>query len=372
MTESVDKMENVLTGIPGDERYYAVYHYSSQFRDDWFGLGGSVRLNEHLSAGASMFVTVKSLRYSETLDIEAYSLNDSIYLYGEYVPFYVASSGYSEYLKYNDYRLTWKAGLVYESENFSVGLSLTTPSLGGIYSDGKRNSRITTQSNITNPETEQGVPDYIVADYKEKGEVKVGFKTPFSLAAGFNYHYPGTGRAFYTSVEYFGGIDPYRMVEAEESPDIGVDYGMGKVNYNEWLTYASGNRPVFNTAFGYSWTLRKDLLLMGGFRTDFNSKKNYDFGQFTDDNKVRSIDVNLYHLTCGLSANILGQDIITGIQYSVGHTWDQKQIADLSDPVEYLPEQGLALQGVPDYSAKSWYNAVSLYFGASFNFGGKD
>ena len=372
MTESVDKMENVLTGIPGEERYYAVYHYSSQFRDDWFGLGGSVRLNEHLSAGASMFVTVKSLRYSETLDIEAYSLNDSIYLYGEYVPFYVASSGYSEYLKYNDYRLTWKAGLVYESENFSVGLSLTTPSLGGIYSDGKRNSRITTQSNITNPETEQGVPDYIVADYKEKGEVKVGFKTPFSLAAGFNYHYPGTGRAFYTSVEYFGGIDPYRMVEAEESPDIGVDYGMGKVNYNEWLTYASGNRPVFNTAFGYSWTLRKDLLLMGGFRTDFNSKKNYDFGQFTDDNKVRSIDVNLYHLTCGLSANILGQDIITGIQYSVGHTWDQKQIADLSDPVEYLPELGLALQGVPDYSAKSWYNAVSLYFGASFNFGGKD
>jgi hypothetical protein len=350
MTESVDKMEDVLAGITGDERYFAVYHYSNQFRDDWIGIGGSVNLSEKLRAGGSMFVTIKSLKYSEALTIEAYSLNDSILLYGNYVPFYVASSQYSEYLKFNDYRLTWKGGLIYQTVNFSAGISVTTPSLGGIYSDGKRNSRIASQTNITDPESGEPVPDYIVADYKEKGDVKVGFKTPFSLAAGFNYHYPGTGRTFYTSVEFFGKVDPYRMVEADESPDIGVDYGLGSVKYNEW-------------------TLRKDLLLMGGIRTDFSYKKNFDYGQYADYNKTRTAEVNLYHLTCGLSANVLGQDIIAGLQYSVGHTKNQQQIANLSDPIEYIPERGLALQGIPQNDVTSWINSISLYFGASFNFG---
>ncbi|NTV84299.1 MAG: hypothetical protein HGA23_08380, partial [Bacteroidales bacterium] len=138
ISESVDRQIDVLTGIPGDERYFAIYQFSSQFRDDWIGMGGSVRLNEKLSAGVSMFVTIKSLSYSESLDIEAYSLNDSIYVDGNYIPFYVASSEYSEYLKFNDYRLTWKAGFLYRTDHYSFGLNLTTPSLGGIYSDGKR------------------------------------------------------------------------------------------------------------------------------------------------------------------------------------------------------------------------------------------
>jgi len=370
MTESVDKMEDVLTGIPGNERYFAVYHFNNQYRDDWIGIGGSVRLNESLSAGASMFVTVKSLRYSESLSIEAYSLNDTIFLNGQQEPFYVALSEYSEYLKFNDYRVTWKAGLVHNTETFSIGISLTTPSLGGIYSDGKRNSRNATQTNITDPATGNPVPDYIVADYKEKGDVQVGYKTPFSLAVGFNYHYPGTGRTFYTSLEYFGRIDAYRMVEADESPEIGIFNGTEKVSIDEWLTYVSGNRPLLNAAFGYSWTLTKDLLLMGGVRTDFSYKKNNDYGEFADYNKTRTIDVNLYHLTCGLSANVFGQDIITGIQYSVGHTRNKQQIANLSEPVEYLPDLGLALQGVPRNDATSWFNSISLYFGASFNWGG--
>jgi hypothetical protein len=370
MTESVDYRIDVLTGIPDEERYYAIYHHSSQFRDDWFGVGGSVNLTDRLSAGGSMFLTVKSLKYAESLDIEAYSLNDSIYLYNEYVPFYVAAFKTSEYLKFNDYRLTWKGGLVYKSEIFNIGISITSPSLGGIYSDGKRDSRTATQSNITNPETGEPVPDYFVADFKEKGDMKVGYKTPFSVAAGFNYHHPDKGRTFYTSVEFFSRVDPYRMVEAEESDEIGADDESGEIPSNEWLSYVNGNRSLLNAAFGYSWTLKKDLMLMGGFRTDFNYKKNLNYEEYSDYNKTQTINVNLYHLTCGLSANILGQDIITGVQYSIGHTKDQRQIANLSDPVEFIPEENLALQGIPIYEAKSWYNSISLYFGASFNFGG--
>jgi hypothetical protein len=109
---------------------------------------------------------------------------------------------------------------------------------------------------------------------------------------------------------------------------------------------------------------------MAGFRTDFNYQKNLDFGEYENYNKVENLDLDLYYITCGLSWNVLGQNIITGLQYSVGRTDDQKQIANLSDPVEYSPVERLPLQGDPDNSMVSVFNAISLYFGASFNFGG--
>jgi hypothetical protein len=370
ITQSVNDQVDVLTGLPGNERYFALYQYENQFRDDWIGFGGSVKLNEKLSLGGSMFVTVKSLSYNQSLDIEAYPLNDSIVVNDVEIPFYVAAYEKSEYLKFNDYRLTWKAGLLYKAENYSVGFSITTPSLGGIYSDGKRVTRSEKQSNITDPDSGEPVPDYIVVDYKEKKDVKVSYKTPFSIAAGFNYYMPAVKQIFYTSAEYFFGIEPFRMVESEESTGIGPEYLAEKMLYSDWLTFVSGARPVFNFAFGSSWSLKKDLLLMYGFRTDFNSRKNLDYGQYADYNKMESFNVDRYNVTCGLSWNILGQDIITGIQYTLGHTKDQQQLVNLSDPVEYNPVDNTTLQGTLTNDMSSWYNSISLYFGASFNFGG--
>jgi hypothetical protein len=371
ITQSVDDRVDILTGIPGDERYFAFYQNSNRFRDDWIGMGGSVKLNDRLYAGISMFVTIKSLEYTHAMDIEAYSLNDSVFVDNEYVPQYVAAYESSSYLKFNDYRLTWKAGLLYNAENFSFGLSFTTPSLGGIYSDGKRITRKEKQSNITNPDNGEPLPDYVIVDYKEKKDVKVSYKTPFSLAAGITYKFPDRKRTLYSSVEFFSKTQPYRMVEAEESQDISTGNAPNDLLYNEWLSYASGARPVFNAAIGYSWAVKKDLMLMGGFRTDFNFKKNLDYGEFADYNKVQSINVDLYHITCGLSWNILGQDIITGIEYTVGRNKDQKQIANLSDPVEYNTFDNLPLQGIINNDMTALYNSISLYFGASFNFGDK-
>jgi hypothetical protein len=371
VTVSVDNRVDILTGIPGDERYFAFYQNSNHFRDDWIGMGGSVKLNDRLYAGISMFVTIKSLDYTNTMDIEAYSLSDSIFVDNEYVPYYVAAYESSSFLKFNDYRLTWKAGLLYKTENFSFGLSLTTPSLGGIYSDGKRVTRKEKQSNITNPDTGEPLPDYVIVDYQEKKNVHVSYKTPFSLAAGITYKFPDRKRTLYGSVEFFSKTDPYRMIEAEESPDISSGFEPYEVLYSEWLSFVSGARPVFNAAIGYSWTVKKDLLLMGGFRTDFNYMKNLDYGEFEGYNKVQSINVNLYHITCGLSWNILGQDIITGIEYTVGRNKDQQQIANLSDPVEYNTIDNLPLQGIRTNDMTSLYNSISLYLGASFNFGDK-
>jgi hypothetical protein len=371
LNQSVDKRIDILTNIQGNERYYAYYKYSDQFHDDWIGGGGSVKLNENLFVGISMFVAIKSANYTNSLDIEAYSLKDSIFINNEYVPFYSASYQRSEYLKYNDYRLLWKAGIYYKLENVSIGFSLTTPSIGKIYSDGKRVTRQEKQNNITQPGTGEPVPDYVIADYKEKGEMQVNYKTPFSAAAGITYSIPEKQRTLYFSFEYFSGIDPYRMVEADESPDIAGGIEFQGSFQTDWLTYLGGARALMNAAIGYSWTLKKDLRLMAGFRTDFNSRKNFDNGNYENLKRVQNINTDLYHISGGLSWTVFGQNIITGLQYTVGSNKNQQQIANLSNPVEYNPTESLPLQGTPNNNMKSLYNSVSLYFGASFNFGGK-
>lgn len=368
VTSSIDKKINVLTNSPGDDRYFAFYNYRNQFRDDWIGFGASTKLNDRFIIGMSMFTCLKSLKYTNSIEIDAYPLSDSVKVAGNNNSFYVAGYEENYYLKFNNYRLLWKAGLLYKWESLSIGLAITTPSVG-VYSDGKRVERHQGQSNITDPVTGEPMPDYLFADYEEKDSVKVSFKTPFSVSAGMTYDFNNGRRVLYLSMEYFFAVDPYRMVEANESELSGS--GFEGDQYSDWLTYASGAKPVFNFAFGYSWTLNEKLLLKSGFRTDFNYQKNLDFGDFAGYSTVQKINLDRYYLTSGLSWEIFGQDIITGIQYSFGKSKDQKQIVNLSDPVEYNLTEQKALQGTRTNDMTTSLNAIVFYLGFSLNFGEK-
>ncbi|MEI7726625.1 MAG: hypothetical protein WCK09_16065 [Bacteroidota bacterium] len=366
--KSVDERKHVLTGIPGDDRYMAYYQYYSKFRDDWIGIGTSRKIGSRLFLGMSMFATIKTLKYRHALDIQAYPLNDTASIAGAGNTFHAAGYVESNYLKFNDYRLMWKIGVIYKWKSVSIGLTVTTPSVG-VYSDGKRVQHMEQQSNITNPETGLPMSDYLINDYEEKGNVKVSFNTPFSVAAGLTYNFRDGRRILYLSMQYYSGIDPYKMVEAEESPLMTSENGGEQ--FSDWLTYVNGAKPVFDVALGYSWTLSEKLMLKAGFRTDFNYQKNLDFGQLGGNSKIRKTNLDLYYLTCGLSWVIFGQDIITGIEYSFGRSANQTQIANLSDPVEYNFTEQKALQGTRINNATSTYNALILYLGFSLNFGEK-
>ena len=344
VTQSVNYNTDVLTNLPGEEHYYSYFQYQNIYRDDWFGFGGSINLSNSLSMGASMFLTVKSLEYNYMADIEAFPL-DSVFVDDEFVPFYSANYQKMEYLRFNDYRLLWKLGVLFKRERFSIGLNITTPSIGGIYSDGKEVMHKEKQSNITFPETGEPLPDYIFADYSEKKDIFVNAKSPLSIAVGLTWFVPDESKKFYATIEYFAGIDSYKIVEAEESPWIssGSDFGSG--DFNDWLTFKDGFKPVLNAAVGYRWNIKENLELMTGFRTDFSYRKNLD--DFPDDlNKsIRGMDLDVYHLTGGLSWRVLGQDLITGFQYTIGREKNQKQLINLSDPVEYNLDEMAPLQG---------------------------
>jgi hypothetical protein len=367
LTTSVEENIDVLSGQPGNERYFVLFNYSNHYRDDWFGFGGSWKVNNKLSLGGSMFVTVRQTKYRYSMDIEAFPNRDS--LDPEWgVDFYSASFQSSDVLKFNDYRLLWKGGILYRHKGVSVGLSITTPSVGGIYSDGKEVSKKQKQSNISLPETGEPLPDYIIVDYKEKKDVAVNAKSPLSIAAGITYRLPGESHVIYSSVEYFSEIDPHRLAQANESKNVVTGSVLQVIENNEWLTFVSGAKPILNAALGYQWDMKENLVMMAGFRTDFNYRKDIKYNPFVENKKVRGLDLDLYHFTTGLSWKIKGQDLITGFQYTLGREKNQEQFANLSDPVEFNTVELAPLQGTRQNIMDTFINSISIYFGATFNF----
>jgi len=364
---SVSYQMDILKSLPGEERYIGSFIYSNYYREDWIGGGGSYQVNDHFFLGASMFVKVKAFRYSYIIDLQAYPLQDTIEAGGTQIPFYSASYNDYQYLKFNNYRLVWKFSMFYKKNNYSFGMTLTTPSLN-VYSDGKRVSKKYEQSNITNPDGDGWLSNIMVIDFKQMKDVNVNFKDPMSIAVGAVIRSKDNRRALYTTLEYFFPIDAYKIVQVDADPLVTNEQTYANLPAKEFSSYAYGNHWVLNAAIGSSWQARDNLKFLAGFRTDFNYQNNFNYGDFLKFNTLRQIKLDKYHVTGGAVLTIKGQDIMIGLQYTLGVKKHQLQILNLTDPVEYNTVEGAALQGTRQYTMTNLSNELGLFFGATFNF----
>jgi hypothetical protein len=362
-----EKNIDILTYLPGIEQYQAYTDLKTDIRTDFFGAGGSIKLSENLFVGSSMFVSVNSKYSTYQLDINAFPTGTES---NEEIAYYNAKHETQEMVKFNDYRLLWKIGIFYKKPRFSAGLNITTPSVGGIYSDGKKVMRKQGQNNITNPDTGEPMQNFMIVDYAEKKEVSVAAKSPFSIAAGCTYSTSDLKKTIYTTVEYFSSVESYRMVEVDENTNLGEGSILENEDFSEWLTFVDGANSIFNAAIGYRSYLKNNLKLLAGFKTDFNYKKKKETSPTNPDKSIKSNNVDFYHLTSGLSVRIKGQDITAGLQYTLGLNNGTKQLVNLSHPVEFNFEELRALQGTRTNTVKTVYNSFTLLLAASFNFGG--
>jgi hypothetical protein len=177
-------------------------------------------------------------------------------------------------------------------------------------------------------------------------------------------------KTLYSTIEYFSGIDSYRMVKADENVSLGEGSILENEDFSDWLTFVDGANPIFNAAIGYRSYLKNNLKLLAGFKTDFNYKKKKETSPTNPDKSIKSNDVDFYHLTSGLSLRIKGQDITAGLQYTLGLNNGTKQLVNLSHPVEFNFVEMKALQGTRTNTVKTVYNSFTLLLAASFNFGG--
>jgi hypothetical protein len=362
-----DKNIDLLKFLPGTERYTTYSYTRTEFRNDFLGFGGSKKLSESFYFGTSLFISFKSYYSMYITDLNAYPL-EPVFVNGEEIPFYTASYEDNGVMKFNDYRGLMKFGFLFVKPRFSVGMNFTTPSVGNVYSDGKRIMRERGQSNITNPDTGTPMENYYIMDYAEVKEVKVNSKTPLSLSVGATIYSKDRKQVFYSTLEYFAGIDPYRMVQAEENPELSGGNVLENRDNSDWLTWVDGANPVLNAAIGMRWYLKENLMFLGGFKTNFSYKKNLDLYPFQNDLSVKSVDFDYYHLSGGLSLRIWGQDLTAGIQYKLGISKNQTQFVNFSDPVEFNFTELKALQGTRQKEMDSFVNSFTLVLAATFNF----
>ncbi len=365
-----EKNIDILTHLPGKEQYKTFTELKTEIRNDYFGAGGSFKVSNNFFLGTSLFVSAVSKNSMYNLDINAHPTQLIVGTNGDEIPYYNASHATNELVKFNDYRLLWKFGLLYKQQRFSIGLNITTPSIGGIYSDGKRVMRKESQENITNPETGEPIQNFLIMDYAEKKEVSVSAKSPLSIAAGCTFYSADQKKIFYTTVEYFAGIESYNMVEANVEPELGKGTILENHNFSDWLTFVDGANPVFNAAIGNRLYLKNNLMLLMGLKTDFNYKKKKETSPYNPDKSIKSVNVDYYHVSGGLTLRIKGQDITAGLQYSLGISNNAKQTVNLSHPVEFNFEEMKALQGTRTKTVNSFYNTFTLLLAASFNFNG--
>ena len=367
LTNTVDENIDILQYLPGTERYYAFYHFRNKYRDDWLAVGGAWKVSEELLLGLSWYGGIKTLNYEVETDIEAMPLSDTIYIGGEAVPFYSATWQSVEFVKFNDYRMSLKLGMIYKKPRFSFGITLKTPSVR-VYSDGKKVLKKEKQANIMSEGGQDFMPEYTIVDSKEKKEVTTNFKDPLSVALGVMFNTPDKKHTGFLTTEFFGWIDPYNIVSAQVNPSISPVETFESPGHPDWLTFAHAAKPIVNVAIGYRQLIAENLLLMGGFKTDLNYRKGVDYKSYSHINKMKALELNIFHVSAGFRLNIKNHELITGLNYAFGVEHGRTQFANYADPVEYNTIEGKALQGTRQNNMRVRYNSISLYLGANLSF----
>ena len=367
LTHTEDRLTDIIPSLPGDERYYATFRYWNKYRDDWLGIGGAWRASPNILLGISWFGTIKSLKYEKEIDIEAMPLLDTVIAVEGPIPFYSANWQSSEKVRFNDYRMIIKAGMLYSGSRLSIGFTLKTPSIY-VYSDGKRVLRKEKQSNIMEESGEDFMSDFVIADSQEKKTISTNFRDPLSMAVGVMLNNHDESSTGFLTLEYFSKLDPYKMISVPVNPNMTTREIFEKMDNKEWLSFSHAAKPVFNIAIGYRKNIAENLVFLCGFKTDLNSRKGVDYKSYSGYNTIQALDLNVYHVSAGLRLNIKGHELVTGLNYGFGYEKGRTQFINLSDPVEFNLDEGKALQGTTQNNMTVTHNSISLYFGANLRF----
>ncbi|HJN06470.1 MAG TPA: hypothetical protein QF480_07630 [Bacteroidales bacterium] len=361
---------DLISSSQGLENYNVAYRYFLEYSDNWFGVAGSYDISEKFKIGASLFISAAYFSYRTSTTTIAFSTTDTLWVDGVPNPALVSDAADIETFRFFDYRLIAKLGFTYVLDKWRFGLNFTTQSFS-LFSTKKEAYREQRMSNITNQDTGEFMPGYVIVNGQTKRNLDARIKFPFSVSFGFIYEINSANNRLYFTMEYFSHIKPYKMIDTPVREDITSDIIYDKLDNKDWLSIVDVARPVLNVAVGYRWELNKDLMFLSGIRTDFNNIINANYKEYSDYNTVNTADINIYHLTGGVQFYFLKRyQLVAGGEFSFGYDKNQRQIANFSDPVEYNAEDNRVLQGPLEDKMDVYFFGVNIYISATFRFGG--
>ena len=157
---------------------------------------------------------------------------------------------------------------------------------------------------------------------------------------------------------YYSAIAAYDLIHRDELTsnsifDASIDFGVPRM----------ANKSVLNFGVGFIQNLSEKTSLYLGFNTDFNNLDQTQFDQAPDE--LQSLDFvptigtsDLFNYSIGLSHKLKSYQLIYGISYMRGRSNNDRQIVNLSDPVD-----DLLLFGQRTNTANTSIDGLSLHVG---------
>jgi hypothetical protein len=252
---------------------------------------------------------------------------------------------------YYNVRYAAKLGINYQKDNFSAGLTITTPSIG-LFGSGTISADILATNLLY-----KGARTTLLANDRQE-KIKSTYKSPLSIVAGVNWSKRRS--AFGIAAQYYAGVGIYDMLRAQPSAFVRPASLNTSLGSEEFVRLKEGAKAVFNVAVGYEYALKPDVLLSASFRTNqsyYDADLNKSIGIKSD---ITSWDI--YHLTAGSTFTRGRSKMSVGLLYSTGTNKSSEQSGNFENPSEDNYLQGSTT------ITKATYSSFGLILGYTFAF----
>jgi hypothetical protein len=280
--------EDDLLPIPeGPEAFYGSFESSGKLSETWVGLTWSRTFGD-IGMGVSQFVAARSQRSTRSTLAQAYAP-------GDLEAIAIDLTAYSYY----SYRLLWKIGVAGEWRGWSVGLTLTTPSVS-VFGSGEAEVN---QTAFGGDLTGGGITDPVfVADHQDG--LSANYRSPFSAAVGASRQFGRT--TLHVSGEWFAEVG--ESVVLDPAPFVGQSTGDTLV-----ATVTQQLNAVLNAGVGVHHRLGTTTSLYASFRTDRSGREP---GERAD---IAATSWDIYFLTAGARFRAAGADFTIGLGFGFGN-----------------------------------------------------
>ncbi len=239
---------DVLPDVPGPEDYVSQFRLDEKVTESWFGLTWSSKVSPHIGIGVTQYIVYRNQRAMTQELVETLSPDGRLAM----------AVGARQY-RFVHFRALWKIGLAADFRKFTLGLTLTTPSvaIGGRGATGANSS-------VAGLDLDgDGVADdFLAADYRD--HLPAVYRTPLSVAAGMTFKIQKV-RAYW-SMEWFARVRPYTVID---SPDL-VSQTTGETFSTD---VAQELESVLNWGLGLEWFYSARFKGYASFTTDASAKK---------------------------------------------------------------------------------------------------
>jgi hypothetical protein len=319
---------DLFQDFPGNEEVFARVVLNETLSETWAGLTWATKVADNIGVGISQYLTFRTHEAQYQLVAEILPVHQDL--------IFNLNSGEYDYL---NVRTLWKLGLALDFRKWTLGLTLTTPSikLYGTGAAGYNNTAIGQYPGDVNAgEAEMAV------DYQQ--DVNSHFPTPLSIGFGFTYKLNRT--RLYFSAEWYSAVKTFDVLDLETSYS---QTSGDEIDFS--LTHEVDS--VLNFAFGIEHIFSKRFAAYASFRTDYSAES------LESETNLTVTNWDLFHFMAGAIFSINKYNFTLGIGYSYGTNKRELVLDQIRDS---LDEELLAI--IEDVQFN--YSSIMVVLGFSF------